>query len=454
MKKLVLIFIIAIFTISLIEAINLDISENPIIDNVIVDLDNFATFELDIKNLESPDNFEIYSVVGLNIQPEQSFYIDKNKKIIIQITLQDSLKFQEGAHSFEYKIRNSKNEIQSELINLKLIKLENSLSIIPETINPKSEIITMQIKNLAKLDFEKISLNLESVFFDYNEDISLTKLETKEITIPLKKDNIKSLSAGNYIAKANIEVEGVKKSKEFLIKFIEQEDIQTTENTEGFLILRKEIIKKNIGNTKKIIEITQEKNIIKYLFTISNIAPSDTEFNGLKVKYIWTKELIPGDELKIILKTNWFFPIIVLLLILISIYFIKKSVYSNLIIMKKVSFVKTKGGQFALKVSLKLKAKTFIQKIKVTDKLPHLVKLYPKFGVISPDNIDEKNRRLEWNVETLNKDEERIFTYIIYSKVGVVGRFELPSAHATYEKDGKIKESESNRSFFINEPEN
>ena len=52
----------------------------------------------------------------------------------------------------------------------------------------------------------------------------------------------------------------------------------------------------------------------------------------------------------------------------------------------------------------------------------------------------------------MNKGEERIFTYIIYSKIGVVGKFELPSARAIYEKEGKVKKTESNRSFFINEP--
>jgi len=448
------ILIILLLTLNLISAINLDISTIPITDTIITDLNNPTTFELNIKNLEDPDDFEIYSVVGLNINPEQAFHIDKNKKITIQITLQDSLKSKQGLNSFEYKIRNSKNEIQREMITLKLLKLEESFSIIPETINPKSETITINIKNLAKIDFNKISLNLESTFFNYNEEISLTKSETKEIEIPIQKDEIKSLSAGNYIAKANIGIDNIKKTKEFLINFIEQVDIQTIENKEGILILRKEIIKKNIGNVQKLVEITQEKNILEYFFTTSNDKYSDIEFKGLRVKYTWTKELIPGDQLKIILKTNWFFPVIIIILILISIYFIRKSVHSNLIIRKKVSFVKTKGGQFALKVSLKLKAKTFIQKIKVIDKLPHLVKLYPKFGVIAPDNIDEKNRRLEWNVESLNKDEERIFTYIIYSKVGVVGRFELPSSHATYEKEGKIKEAESNRSFFINEQDN
>ena len=55
-------------------------------------------------------------------------------------------------------------------------------------------------------------------------------------------------------------------------------------------------------------------------------------------------------------------------------------------------------------------------------------------------------------MESLNEREERIFSYIIYSKIGVVGKFELPNARATYEKSGRLKEVESNRSFFINQP--
>ena len=43
-------------------------------------------------------------------------------------------------------------------------------------------------------------------------------------------------------------------------------------------------------------------------------------------------------------------------------------------------------------------------------------------------------------------------SYIIFSKVGVLGKFALPTANAIYEKDGEINETDSNRAFFIAEP--
>jgi len=132
---------------------------------------------------------------------------------------------------------------------------------------------------------------------------------------------------------------------------------------------------------------------------------------------------------------------------------IKRSIETDLSLRKHVSFIKTKGGEFALKVSIRIKAKKFIERINITDKLPPLVHLYERYGAISPDKVDLNNKRMEWNVPVLNQDEERIFSYIIYSKIGIVGRFELPEARVVYEKEGKIKEATSNRSFFINEPD-
>jgi len=44
-----------------------------------------------------------------------------------------------------------------------------------------------------------------------------------------------------------------------------------------------------------------------------------------------------------------------------------------------------------------------------------------------------------------------VIHYLVYSKVGVLGKFALPSATAIYEKEGKVKETTSNRAFFVSE---
>ena len=51
----------------------------------------------------------------------------------------------------------------------------------------------------------------------------------------------------------------------------------------------------------------------------------------------------------------------------------------------------------------------------------------------------------------MSAGEERIFSYMVYSTVGVVGKFSLPQALAVFEKDGQIHEVESNTVYFLAE---
>ena len=131
---------------------------------------------------------------------------------------------------------------------------------------------------------------------------------------------------------------------------------------------------------------------------------------------------------------------------------IDEYIRNKIVLTKRVSIVKTKGGEFALRVNIVVRARDFVEKIRIIDRLPPMVKVFEKDGLTSsPYKIDERNRRLEWNVQALSAGEERVLNYIIYSKIGVVGKYELPATEAIYEYKGRIKESESNRAFLLNE---
>lgn len=443
---------------SFISAINLEITQKQISNTVITDLNEPAIYDLTIKNNEQSDNFQIYSLVGINITPS-TFNIPSGETKTIRIYLmpQDSLKSKEEPFPFVYQIKNSKNEIQKDTITISIMSLEKAIEINPENINPQSTNINIEIKNRATYNFEQVKLRLTSVFFpDYETTIPLSSLETKTISIPLDKNKVKVLDAGHYLMNIQMETKGITAKKDVVIKFVEQPNIDEKEKTEGWIIVtRHEIIKKNIGNVKETVTTTVKKDLISYLFTTTNIPPTSSKIEGFTRIYTWQKELIPDDELDVIVTTNWLFPIFIIILIIIVIILIKKYTERDFLFRKSVSFVRTKGGEFALKVTLRIKAKKYAERINITDKLPHLVNLYEKFGAVPPHKVDMHNRRLEWNIESMNKGEERVFSYIIYSsKIGVVGRFELPSAKAVYEKEGKIKHITSNRAFFINEPKN
>ena len=454
-KKALLLFLIILISLSIItiSAINLEVKSEPISNSFLVELDEPAIFDLTIKNLEKKDTFKIYSLVGINITHNPIILAnEETKKVRIYVTPQDSLKNKLQSYVFEYKIKYSNNDIQSETLTLNIVDLESSFTIKAEPIGPNTKKIILDIKNNIMKNFKNVEFKISSKFFEHEEKISLKANEKKFIEIMIDQEKIKTLNAGNYIMNTQIRLKDHIANIESQIKFLETEGIETSETKEGIIIQRSEIIKKNTGNVKKLVKITMEKNLLAYIFTTRNIATTKIETNGFIKKYIWEKVLIPNEEIKIVTKTNWLFPIFILIIILMGVRLIRKSIYDNLELSKKVSFVKTKGGQFALKVTIKARAKKHLEKITIIDKIPPIVKLYNKFGTISPDKIDLENKKLHWNLSSLNKDETRIFTYIIYSKIGIMGRFELPETRAVYEDEGELKETISNRSFYVNNP--
>ncbi len=451
-----LLILLIINSIPVCAEVNLEITAKPISNNYIIGLEQPAIFDLIIQNKGESGEFEIFSLVGVDISPETPFIINKGDTKILRIELRPGhlIRPINEFFTFEYIIKNKNFSIQKEQLTIRVVELENSFSIIPSNINPNSEIIPFSLKNRLDSNFTDLNIKITSAFFDYETGLDLAGLETKILNIKIDKEKLKTLNAGEYLITTQINVYGKTVNLETFTNFLKQEGIESYEIKEGFMIQRQEIYRKNIGNIKKTITITSEKSLFAYLFTSTNQNPTSSKINlrGFKKQYVWEKQLIPNEEIKIIIKTNWYYPFLALLLIVFLIILIKKFAETDLVLRKKVSFVKTKGGQFALKITLRLKSKKFIERIKIIDKIPSLVKIYERFGAVKPDKIDTSNRRLEWDIQYLNKGEERIFTYIIYSRIGVVGRFELPEAKTVYERDGKVKQTTSNRSFYINEP--
>ena len=232
----------------------------------------------------------------------------------------------------------------------------------------------------------------------------------------------------------------------------EKKGITSTEDKSGFLIRNEIITKVNSGNVDESIQIKINRNIFSRLFTSFNIKPTFIARKGLSIEYTWTKEkLKPTEAYTVKAKTNYILPLFIIIVATITLLGLKRFFETKIEIKKHVSHIKTKGGEFALKVSLSLKAKKNIENTTLIDKVPAIVKIYKKFGMVKPDKIDAENRRIHWNIGDLNAGEVRIFTYIIYSKVGVVGKFSLPEALAVFEKDGKIHEVNSNKVFFMSD---
>ena len=451
-KKIFFLAFALIFLANFVYAANFNVERIDARDVLLKGINEPAVFNLKVTNLGSGDNFQFYNLLGFSMSPKGTVQISQGetKNIEMMIYPRENLDFK-GLYTFEYFIQGSNGEKQLEKETVRIIELKDAFEIGSADVSPEINSINIYIKNSANFKFEDAKIEFSSPFFKVDKEISLAPYEKKEFAIELNKDDFQKLMAGFYTLKAAIKYGGVEASEEGVIKFVEGNKISSTENDYGFVISTHTIEKKNEGNVIATAETTARKNIISRLFTTFSPEPDSVSRQGASVYYSWKKELKPGEVLNVSVKTNWLFPLIVILFIIAIVILTKQYARTNLVLRKRVSFVNAKGGEFALKVSIVAAAKNHIERVSVVDRLPSLVKLYEKFGGERPARVNESARRIEWDLGNMEKGDKRILSYIIYSKVGVMGKFSLPEATAIYEKEGNVKETASNRAFFVAE---
>jgi len=455
MKKILISLALILLVLPSVLAIDINIEKESSNEVLVMGIDNPLIIDLKITNNGPSDNFEFYNLLGFSISPVGATPIGagETKEIQLEFTPLGNIK-ERGFYTLPYFIRGRDESVVEEQITFKIIDLKDVFEVGSGDIDVESNSIEIFIKNEENLAFEDVDVEFSSAFFELKKDFSMDGNEKKEFTVQLNREDFRELKAGFYTLKAKITVGDERANVEGIIKFVEKDVVTTTKKDFGFLINTKIIEKKNEGNTISESETVIKKNIISRLFTSFSPQPDIVEREGGTVYYTWLKDVKPGETLEIRVKTNWLFPLVVIFFIVAIVVLAKQYTKTNLVLRKKVTFVKAKGGEFALKVSITINAKRYIERINVIDRLPPLVSIYERFGGEKPDRIDEKNRRLEWNFEKLEAGEMRMLSYIIYSKVGVLGKFALPAAAAIYEKDGEIQEAESNRAFFMAEQGN
>jgi len=451
MKKIISALVI-LLVLPTILATNLQIEKQSTNEIMIVGIDQPTSFELKVKNLGTSDSFEFYNLLGFNMFPKGTTYIEQGETKNIQLTISPigELKSR-GYYTLSYYIKGGNSPEVTKQLTFKIVELEEILRIGTEEINPESNSLNLYIQNKGNFNFTNMKVEFSSQFFKLDKTITLEPYGKEEFTIQLDKEDFKKITAGFYTLTAEIKTGDKQAEIEGIIKFSENENVVTTKKDYG-LIIHTQILKKvNEGNVIATSETIFKKNIFSRLFTSFNPEPDFVERQKATIYYTWNRQIKPGETLEIVMKTNWVFPLLVILLIVAIVIFAKQYNGTNLAMRKRVTFVQAKGGEFALKVTIFIKVKTYVERVSIIDRLPPLVKIHERFGAEQPTRVNEKTRRIEWTFDKLEQGETRVLTYIIYSKIGLLGKFALPSATAIFEKDSKIKEESSNRAFFVAE---
>lgn len=447
-KSLIIYFLAFLFLTSFVSA-SISVEKAEKAGVIIAEINNPAVYEFTITS-NAPDTIEIYSLVGVSMSPKGTFDIPMGKSTVeVKAYPSKELREREGSLTFQYQIKHA-NGVYQDNLEAKIVSINQAIEIKPFNLKPGEANAVVEIKNTQNTNIEDISITLDSAFFKKQQVISLKPYEGKNITLILDSDKIKKLSAGPYIVTAEISLGKAYAKISGVLNYLEKQGTSIKTDNTGFIVRTSKTVKTNEGNVIVQDSIEAQRDIISRLFTSYSVSPSAVQRNGLMVKYLWTHELKPGESWNVSVTTNYTLPFLLIILVVIIASLVGFYSRTNVSVGKTVSFVRTKGGEFALKVRLSVRAKNHIDNIQLIDRLPGVTQLYEKYGT-RPDKVDMQTKRLFWNIPRLQAGEERSFSYIIYSKINPMGRFELPAATAVYEKDGKMHEVLSNRAFFASE---
>ncbi|MFA6974272.1 MAG: hypothetical protein WC238_06120 [Parcubacteria group bacterium] len=450
MKRAILLTILILLVAPSIMALNVSVQKISYGEVMIAGIDNPAVFTLNITNFGGGARLQFFNLLSFSMTPVEAITFGGGETKEINVSLWPIGEFNHmGTYTMTYFIKdlNTKTQVENSL-TFKRIELKDAFEIGASSFDPDASSINVYIKNKENFDFGNVDAKLSSAFFNVDKKFTLRPREKKEFTIEINKDDFKQLLAGFYLMTVDLKSEKAQTTLSENLDFKEKNKVKTDDTTSGFIV-RSNVIKKiNEGNTVSDVTISATRNILSRLFTTFSSEPDIVDRQGLVVYYTWNKSIKPGETFEVTVKTNWTFPVILVILIVIIVGLTKYYTSSNLVLRKKVDFVNAKGGEFALKVSITVHARKYMENINIFERLPPLVKIYEKFGTNQPTRVDEKARRIDWSIDKL---EVRVISYIIYSKVGVMGKFALPSARGVYEINGTIHETSSNRAFFLSE---
>lgn len=316
---------------------------------------------------------------------------------------------------------------------------------VDEEIDPREPLkVNIRIKNQNPLDIKQLRVIVRS---DSKEGEVLLNEETITTLSPVgqsgdQKDIVitKTLDERMSPTQDTIRV-SLFYNDELVEPTIPPQDIKIIRYTEIIpqQEIKKSFLKKvgsysyvNDGNAENSETIRIETGWFEKIFTKTSVGVRlvDDETGSF---FVYDVSLNPDESTTFWISTSYRFPASIILIILLIIlgYFIFRS---PLLVYKEVKAVHKKSdGTSEVKVQLHIKNRSAItlEEVRILDKVPPIAGLKKVFhiGTLEPTKIaehDKSGTTVKWEVDEIERFEERLIVYKIHTKFAVLGGFNLP----------------------------
>jgi hypothetical protein len=431
-------------------------------------IDGQAFIELTIANSENyDDNFRIsIPSIEWSVQSDPLYQYFSGVDVPafssqkVRLFLKPTVAFSPGYRTVNVVVQSSSTK-ESQLVPLFVnIRSTNQLLMeylaavsriveIPAQIDPRSEfeikvnLVNRNIKNLSnmKIVFSSVSSNVIS-----KEIVTdLRPLESKEVSTKIKLDSLTSPVKDTL--KVVLYVDGQPLEPAIFEKFeiIGYSEIKatTSERKSAFLQRINETVYVNEGNIVSTRVVESKTSFFKSLFTKTSPKAYMITKAGHRLN-AWELTLGPQQQ-AVIRVTESYRSILYLFLIAAFALLFYRFFQSPVQLVKESSAISYKeGGVSELKVILRLKnrSKNPYVKLTVADRIPMIAQVEPDtMGTMKPATIfnDGRGVMVKWEIENLDKHEERILAYKIKSKLSILGQFTLPKASLRFYTEKNVK---------------
>ena len=146
---------------------SLKINKKAIADSVVPEISKPAVFELSLTNNGEDDNFVVYSLVGISIKPNNTFFINagETKQVTIELYPEKKILETPGTFNFVYKIKSEKAGIQEDTIAIRIINLKDAIEINSYNIALDADKTKVYVENKVSQNFQEIKASFKSAFF-------------------------------------------------------------------------------------------------------------------------------------------------------------------------------------------------------------------------------------------------------------------------------------------------
>jgi hypothetical protein len=297
----------------------------------------------------------------------------------------------------------------------------------PQLIDPRDSFgITAVFENSLVRDF---NITINYVFYDSENQEILSNSTTKKLKanqmssfmIPI--DLYEKQEPGNYSleAEAYIDFNLIGREEINFTVGSYTEVLSSTDYESGLFGSYKKKTFYNNGTGKASFEGELRINFIENFFVYEKTNNSTFRANSL----FYIIELGPGESKTIYYKTTYL-PLFLIPFVFIAGLYLYLVLSKKMIVRKYLLDYEMKGDSLVVNLEIIIKnlTRADLTSVEVIEKLPAFVSGVGGFSTMKP-KISEKNR-LVWKIDHLLPREERVITYKIKTKMGILGMIRLP----------------------------